>query len=217
MTSGLRLSTKLLLPAILLISPLVSAAPAPEHAAALVRSLARPVPAQTAYTEVRFIGLLTRPLVLRGEMAWLGGDRLTRSVVSPYPETTAINGDQATIQRGTAAPRHFSLDHAPELRDLLDAFVALLSGNAPALERSFELQAYGNAAAWTLDLVPRNARIGKRIRAISIDGRGTAMRCMRVDQGDGDTSFTLMGALGSVALPAKPTPAALVRLCAGAG
>lgn len=193
----------------------VLAAPAPDRAAALVRGLARPAPARTAYIEVRFIGMLDRPLVLRGEMAWLGGTRLTRSVVSPYPETTTIDGDSATLQRGSGAPRHFTLDHAPELKDLLGGFVALLSGNAAALQKTFTLHAYGNSAAWTLDLAPRSAAVARRIRDISIDGAGTAMRCMRVDQADGDTSFTLLGALGDAPLPAALTPAALATLCAG--
>jgi hypothetical protein len=180
-----------------------------------VRALARPAPARTAYTEVRFVGMLDRALVLRGEMAWLGGSRLQRSVVTPYPEVTTIDGDTATLQRGRHAPQKFSLQRAPELKDLLGSFVALLSGDAPALARNFTLQAYGNQAAWTLDLTPRDAAVAQRIREVSVDGSGKTLRCMRVDETDGDTTFTLLGPLGSARLPSTPTPAGLATLCAG--
>lgn len=181
----------------------------------LVRALARPAPARTAYTEVRFVGMLDRALVLRGEMAWLGGSRLRRSVVTPYPEITTIDGDTATLQRGQHAPQKFSLERAPELKDLLGSFIALLSGDATALARNFTLHAYGNQTAWTLDLTPRDTAVARRIRDVSVDGSGKTLRCMRVDETDGDTTFTLLGPLGNARLPATPTPAGLATLCAG--
>lgn len=183
---------------------------------ARVRTLARPAPARTAYTEVRFIGMLDRALVLRGEMAWLGGHRLERTVVTPASETTTIDGDQATLQRAGQKPQTFSLDRAPELKDLLGSFVALLSGDAAALSHSFIVHAYGDDRAWTLDLSPRDPAVAKRIRGVSVDGSGRTMRCMRVDETDGDTSFTLLGPLGHARLPVQPTPAQLATLCAGA-
>ena len=222
MISGKPRRPPLLLRAILLLAlPLLTAHAAEARAGdaaradAIVASLARPAPARTAFTEVRFVGLLTRPLVLRGEMAWLGGTRLQRRVLTPAPELTEIDGDSATLQRGRGRPQRFPLDRAPELKDLAASFVALLSGNAAALQRVFVVHAYGDARAWTLDLTPRDAQVAQRIRAVSIDGAGRAMRCMRVDSRDGDTAFTLLGALGGVVLPADPTPAGLATLCAG--
>lgn len=215
MISGKHLSLCLLLATL----PALAAESDPAGAAramALVRTLARPAPARTAYTEVRFIGMLDRALVLRGEMTWLGGSRLQRSVVTPYPETTTIDGDTATLQRGQRAPQKFSLGRAPELKDLLGSFVALLSGDALALARNFTLHAYGDQAAWTLDLAPRDAAVARRIRDVSVDGSGKTLRCMRVDETDGDTTFTLLGPLGDAKLPDAPTPAGLATLCAGA-
>jgi len=190
-------------------------ASATARAMARVRSLARPPPARTDYTEVRFIGMLDRALVLRGEMAWLGGQRLERSVVAPAPETISVDDGHATLRRAGRDPVTLPLDRAPALKNLLDSFVALLSGDAAALARRFTLQAYGDDQAWTLDMTPRDAAVAKRIRDVSVDGSGKTLRCMRVDAIDGDTSFTLLGPLGRAALPARPTPAQLATLCAG--
>ncbi len=189
----------------------VSAAVSPET---LVRSLAQPAPARTAFIEVRFMSVLDQPLILRGELAWLGGTRLQRTVVSPYVEHSEINSGQITVTRSGQAPRHFSLDRAPQLRDLLTSFTALLAGQPTQLLRRFDARVWGNRASWTLNLRPRDAQVARQIQALDIDGAGTALRCIRVDDTDGDTSFTLVGALGHARLPKPLTPAALVRVCA---
>ncbi len=189
----------------------VSAAVSPK---VLVRSLAQPAPARTAFIEVRFMSVLDQPLILRGELAWLGGTRLQRVVMSPYVEHSEINSGQITVTRSGQAPRHFSLDRAPQLRDLLTSFTALLAGQPTQLLRRFDARVWGNRASWTLNLRPRDAQVARQIQALDIDGAGTSLRCIRVDDTDGDTSFTLVGALGHARLPKPLTPAALVRVCA---
>lgn len=189
----------------------VSAAVSPET---LIRSLAQPAPARTAFIEVRFMSVLDQPLILRGELAWLGGSHLQRTVTSPYRERSEVNSSQITVTRSGQAPRHFSLDRAPQLRDLLTSFTALLAGQPTQLLRRFKARVWGNQAAWTLNLRPRDTKVARQIQALDIDGVGTALRCMRVDDSDGDTSFTLLGVLGHTRLPKPLTPAALVRLCA---
>ncbi len=192
--------------------PVAAATLAPDR---LIASLAQPAPARTAFAEVRYVGVLTRPLILHGELAWLGGAQLERDVTEPYRETTTIDGDQVRVVRPGQSPQTFDLGRAPELKGLLTGFRALLSGDAALLRSTFTVRASGDARAWTLQLEPRNAALARRLAGISVDGSGHALRCLRMDQGNGDTSFTLLGALATTALPATPTPAALATLCAG--
>ena len=194
--------------------------PAPAHAAALVperliAGLAQPAPARTAFAEVRYVGVLARPLILHGDLVWLGDAKLERDVDAPYRETTTIDGDQVRIVRPGQPPQTFDLGRAPELKGLLTGFRALLSGDAALLRATFAVSASGDARAWTLDLKPHDAALARRLAGISVDGRGHRLRCLRMDQSNGDTSFTLLGALATTALPATPTPAALATLCAG--
>src|ERR1700735_1380021 len=49
----------------------------------LISALGRPAPAPTALAEARFMQVLDRPLVVSGELAWLGGDQLQRRVDQP--------------------------------------------------------------------------------------------------------------------------------------
>lgn len=201
-----------LLLATLVPAPTPAATLAPER---LIAGLAQPAPARTAFTEVRYVGVLTRPLILRGELVWLGGARLERDVATPYRETTRIDGDRVRVVRPGQPPQDFDLGRAPELKGLLTGFRALLSGDAALLRGTFTVRASGDVRAWTLQLAPRDAALARRLAGISVDGSGHALRCLRMDQGNGDTSFTLLGALATSALPATPTPAALATLCAG--
>ncbi|OOG53575.1 hypothetical protein B0E48_14885 [Rhodanobacter sp. C03] len=196
------------------------ASPAPavasSSAQALITALGQPAPARTAFAEARFMQVLDRPLVVSGELAWLGGDKLQRHVEHPNDETATIADGEVTQQRAGKSPRHFSLSRAPQLQVLLDSFVALLSGDAGRLQQAFEIRQSGDrAAAWTLTMVPRDAKVAKTVASIAIDGDGKTSRCMRMQEADGDLAIDLLGPLAAK-MPAQPTREALLALCQGA-
>lgn len=189
-----------------------SSAPLPA-AAALIAALGQPAPARTAFAEARFLHLLDRPLVVSGELAWLGGDRLQRRVDHPRQETATIANGEVTQQRAGHSPRHFSLSRAPQLQVLLDSFVALLSGDPQRLQQAFEIEHVGAAStAWTLTLVPRDPKVARTVASIVIEGYGRQSRCMHLQEADGDLAVDLLGPLAGK-MPAQPTREALQALC----
>jgi hypothetical protein len=215
MTSGKKLA---LLTSLLALLPLTSpATPRPEHddANALIASLNRPAPARTPFAEARFMRVLDKPLIVSGELAWLGGDRLERRVDKPTKETSTIADGEVTQEREGKKPRSFSLKRAPQLKVLLDSFVALLAGDPTRLGDSFNVVLGRDADRWQLTLTPRDAAIAKQIATIHVYGRGKQPRCLRMDEGDGDTSFDLLGDLAA-AMPDAPTREGLVAQCGGA-
>ena len=182
-------------------------------AQALIAALGQPAPAHTAFAEARFLKLLDRPLVVSGQLSWLGGDQLERSVEKPRRETAIIADGEVTQQREGRHPRHFSLKRAPQLQVLLDSFVALLSGDAARLQQAFEIRQTGVAdAAWTLTLLPRDPAVAKTVASISVDGYGKQSRCMHMQEADGDLAIDLLGPLAAE-MPAQPTRVALQSLC----
>jgi hypothetical protein len=193
-------------------------ASAPEDAVtarALVSSLGRPAPARTPFAEARFMKMLDKPLVVSGELAWLGDDRLQRQVEHPNREVSTIANGEVTQQREGREPRTFSLNRAPQLQILLDSFVALLGGDTARLEQAFTVQHSTNdAKRWTLTLTPRDAKLAHTVSRIEIDGSGNEPRCMRMQEADGDLSIDLLGELAAK-MPAAPTQEALVALCQG--
>jgi hypothetical protein len=181
----------------------------------LVASLKRAAPSRTAYTEIRFSGLLDRPLILHGELEYLGPAELGKRVNTPYREQTTIANGEATVRRGERAPRTFSLSQAPELEGFLRGFAALLGGDAPALARDFELAVSGAAANWQLTLKPRDSRLARRISAIEVDGANRTPRCFRTRDVDGDVSILLVDTLAATQLPTRPSQPQIDALCRG--
>jgi hypothetical protein len=182
---------------------------------ALIAAMGQPPPARTPFAEARFMKMLDRPLVVSGELAWLGGDQLQRRVDHPQQETASIANGEVTLQRAGKSARHFSLKRAPQLQVLLDSFAALLSGDATRLQQAFGISQGGSATAgWTLTLIPRDAKVAGTIARIVIDGDRSTPRCMRMQEADGDLAIDLLGPLATK-MPAQPTREALLALCQG--
>jgi hypothetical protein len=181
----------------------------------LIAGLKRPVPARTAYSEVRFSGLLDRPLILHGELEYAGPGKLAKTVDAPYRERTTIENGEASVQRGDKAVRKFSLSQAPELEGFLRGFTALLGGDAEALQRDFEFAASGRSDAWRLKLTPRDSRLAMRITAIEVDGTGTSARCFSTREADGDVNVLLVESLADAKLPNRPSEPMIDALCRG--
>jgi hypothetical protein len=198
-----------------LLTPFTSAS-AQVDPVALVAGLERPLPARTAYTEVRFQQMLERPLVVRGELEYLGPGRLGKRVDAPYREVTTIADGQVKVQRGERKPREIALGQIPELEGFLRGFSALLGGDAVTLARDFELATTGSDARWRLTLVPKDARLKRRIAAIEVDGAAKAARCFTVRDADGDSSVMLVEALAATELPKPLTAHNLDIVCRGA-
>jgi hypothetical protein len=170
-------------------------APTPDATSALLTRLARPAPQTTTFVEVRYSKLLDEPLTVTGELDYRGADQLARRVETPFRETTTIAGESVTLARDGERERRFSLKRAPELRGVLTSFGALLSGDAAALRRFFEVALTGDDGAWTLTLTPRDAKMRKRVAQVVVDGADTQPRCFTVREGDGDESVMLVDAL----------------------
>ncbi len=183
---------------------------------ALIASLRRPVPADTAYAEVRFLRMLKRPLVLRGELHYGGAGRLGKRVDAPYRETTTIVGSEVSVQREGKGERTFSLERAPELGALVGGLSALLGGDADALNREFAVEAAQRETGWRLTLMPRSPALARQLSAMIVDGSGSEPRCISLAEADGDASTMLLGDLARAKLGDGPTRESVGRLCGGA-
>jgi hypothetical protein len=179
----------------------------------LLQHLARPAPARTPFVEVHFSPLLSRPIIVSGEMEYDGPDSLARTVDKPYSEHTRIQGDTVTLTRGNDPPRTFSLQRAPDLKTLLSSFAALLGGNRAQLEQGFTLKLGGDEAHWSLELTPRDIRVAQRVTRILVNGAAGSPRCMTTSAPDGSVTVMLMEEAARTTLPADLDRAGLNKVC----
>jgi len=171
---------------------------------AILHGLARPAPSSTPFIEARFSPLLSRPLVVSGELRYLGSGSLERIVQKPYSESAAIHGDAVTVRRGNAAPRHFSLEQAPQMRSLVASFSALLSGDVENLRSAFALDLHGTERDWTIGLTPIDPRVHANIRSILVSGSATEPRCLTTYQANADIDVMLLAGAARGPIPAEP-------------
>jgi Outer membrane lipoprotein carrier protein LolA-like len=196
-----------------LATPILAADPSPPDLDALLQHLARPAPATTPFVEVHFSPLLSRPLIVSGELQYSGPDSLARTVDKPYAEHTEIHGETVSVTRGTGKPRTFSLQRAPELKTLLSSFSALLGGNRQQLEQSFNLTVSGDDAHWTLGLTPRDSRVSQRVTRITVNGAAGSPRCMTTAAPDGSVTVMLMEDAARTQVPSDVARGALEKVC----
>jgi len=190
-----------------------AAEPADVDSAWILDKLARPVPARTAFVELRDSALLKAPLRIEGEYRRPDASTLVREVRKPYAETTTLRAGQATIARAGRSPRTFSLSRAPELAGLLDSFGALLAGDDVALARNYRMQSGGSRERWTLVMKPRDASLAKQLRDITLYGQGAELRCIETaPNAGGEVQRTLLAGAARDAATAT-TADALAKLC----
>ncbi len=186
----------------------------PTLAESVLAGLARTPPVSTPFVQVRYSGVLSRPLVVSGTLKWLGGDRMQRDVVEPYRATAKIGDGEVSVQRGSGQVRRIPLSRVPQAGAMLAGFRALLGGDVQALEKDFRLSSEGGQAHWVITLTPRTAELRRHVVSIVIDGRNHEPRCLTVHDPNGDTSITLVGALATAGLRSNaPLESALAARC----
>ena len=182
---------------------------------AVIERLKKPAPATIDFREVRFSALLDAPLAVRGTLRYLAPDHLERLVREPYLERTTIRGESVRVERDGEKLTTFALKRAPELKGLLSAFGALLTGDSTAVAKNFEIEATGDAKQWELRLVPRDARTRERVKDIVVIGRDDAPSCLLMSGAGEARTVSLFAELSKAAPQKNVTVNELTTLCRG--
>jgi hypothetical protein len=163
----------------------------------LLAALARPAPTETAFVERRESALLDAPIELSGRLLRPQAGMLVREVEHPFAERTTVERERVQIEREGSRTRSFSLRRAPELAALLASFQAMLDGDRGVLEPHYEIELRHEEAGWTLELIPRQPRLQRRIGRITLYGADDELACIATRGGEGGDSLMLVGAAAS--------------------
>jgi outer membrane lipoprotein-sorting protein len=153
----------------------------------LMHNLALTRAGQATFVEKKTIALLDQPVTSSGELLYSAPDHLEKRTIKPKAETMLVDGDNLVIERGKQKYR-LQLSDYPELAAFIDSIRGTLAGDRKALERTYQLSLEGNAANWTLALVPNTARMQQVIKRIKITGADNEVRSIDIAQTDGDSS-----------------------------
>jgi len=176
---------------------------------ALAALLAQRKSAETRFTEERTISGLDGPLRSSGTLSFSAPDRFARHTLEPRPESMVVEGNTVSIRRG-GRTRQMALDAVPELTALIAAVRGTLTGNAATLQQHFRVQVAGNAALWTLTLVPRDERLAAQVHELQIVGQRGELRTLELSLAGGDRSLMIIEPLPP-APPGSRPPASAPR------
>lgn len=134
-----------------------------------------------------------QPLLFGGELSQPAADELVKTVEGEQPERLRIADERVEVQRQGQAMRRFSLKRAPELAALAASLRALLGGDRGLLERHFAIEIAANGAGWTLDLVPTDARVARKVQRMRLHGMGGEWRCFDLELAEDEHSRMWLG------------------------
>jgi outer membrane lipoprotein-sorting protein len=165
----------------------LSTAAAAFDLAALTALLARVKAGEATFTERRRIEMLDRTLESSGRLSFRAPDVFVRETLQPRREKLAVDGNLLTMSLGERS-RTMQLDASPEAAVIVEAVRGTLTGNRESLERLFAASVGGSAEGWTLELVPRDARLRGQVAQVRLAGRESVVREVQVLLADGDRS-----------------------------
>jgi hypothetical protein len=155
--------------------------------AQLTTLLGRVKSGEASFVEKRRVEVLDRTLESSGRLAFRSPDSFVRETLKPRHEKLEVNGNVLTMSIGERS-RTLQLDSSPEAAVIIEAIRGTLMGNRDALERFFATTVSGDAASWTLDLVPHDLRLRGQVASVRVLGRESVVREVQVLLADGDRS-----------------------------
>jgi outer membrane lipoprotein-sorting protein len=167
--------------------------------AQLAAQLARVPAGEATFVEKRRVEMLDRTIESAGKLSFKAPDTFVRETTSPRREVLTVTGNTLSMTVAGRA-RTMQLDALPEAAVVVEAIRGVLTGNRATLERVFAATVGGDPKRWTLDLVPRDARLRGQVASIRVAGGGAVVREVQILLADGDRSTMSIE-------PLVPTPA----------
>jgi hypothetical protein len=151
-----------------------------------MRMLAGVPESSASFAEVKVLAMLNRPLRATGRLLYRRPAHLEKITLEPQPESLVVDGNRLTLTEASEAPRVINLDGEPAIRAMVDAIRGTLSGDLPALRRSYTVTMDGDVPDWQLTLTPTDPGVARLVTRTIIAGAGTEVRLVQTMQTNGD-------------------------------
>ncbi|MHB8496004.1 MAG: LolA family protein [Casimicrobiaceae bacterium] len=171
--------------------------------AQLMKTLATVRAGEASFVERRKVAMLDRTLESSGRLSFRAPDTFVRETLEPRRERIAVTGNTLSLTQD-GRTRTMELDAAPEAGVVVEAIRGTLTGNRDALERHFTASVTGTIAHWSLELVPRDARLRGEVASVRVRGEQASVHEVVVVLADGDRSVMTIEAAATAS--AKSTP-----------
>jgi len=153
----------------------------------LMGALSKNTEGTATFSETKYIAMLDDPVQSSGELRFVAPDHLEKRTLKPKRELLVLDGGTLTVEQRKR--KHvLQLSEYPEVASMIESIRATLAGDRKALEKAYHLALSGSADAWTLQLIPLEAKVGAVVASIKIQGRLDMVKSIEILQADGDRS-----------------------------
>ncbi len=148
-----------------------------------------------AFTERKYLKVLTAPLESSGVLVYQAPGHLEKHTLQPHDERMVL--DQGIIEIENRS-RHFRrtlmASQYPAVSAFVESMRATLAGDLNALNRYYQVKLEGRPASWRLQLVPIDAAARDMVREIRIQGQVSRVTGIEIIEAGGDRMVMAVGA-----------------------
>lgn len=124
------------------------------------------------FVELRRMGIFKKPVELSGMMRYSRKAGLSIAYEQPKPRVLIIDDVGLIERQADGRERRISATDRPELAVLTEIYLNLLRGKPAGLFGACEVYFSGNANAWQIGLIPRDASLRRHTGRVLIGGSG---------------------------------------------
>jgi hypothetical protein len=136
------------------------------------------------FVEERQSPLFDETVTVRGYLERLSDDTLVKVIEEPVPRRLSLGKELVMVESGGRA-RETSISRHPALAGLRSGLIGLIDRDAEALLRVFQPSVEDGVDGWWLELVPREAKIARKLERLMVQGCGETLISVEVWLADG--------------------------------
>lgn len=162
----------------------------------LMQQLSKVSYARLNFVETRQSIFLSSDMVIEGSMEYRAPDYMVKTTLSPTTEKVVVDGDSMVVQKlresgkkgAMLQTKRYSIQSHPVLQAAVGSIRSVLAGNYELLSKNYVIMMDGLYQNWTLELVPKSAKILEYVEKITLSGKDVQIRQYVTLQTDGDES-----------------------------
>jgi len=139
------------------------------------------------FTQSRQMAVMKRPLTSSGRLVYARRLGVLWLIEQPLRATYVLGEDRIAEVGADGVRRERALREVPGLAPLGRVLRALFGADTAVLKEHFEVTLRGDAAAWELDLRPREAQLAQFLAGVQVSG-GRFVEAIRMSEAGGDVT-----------------------------
>jgi outer membrane lipoprotein-sorting protein len=156
----------------------------------LMQSMAQVQRSQGKFKERKYLSVLIAPLDSSGTILFQAPGHLEKHTLKPKAESLVLDQGVLTIDsKARNIKRTLVLQQYPAVWAFVESIRSTLAGDLPTLQRFYKIKLKGNAAKWSMQLLPLDSRTRHVVSEIAISGRGAHITKIETSEANGDHSI----------------------------